>query len=633
MPRFYNRILISLTLVAAFFIIVAFSVQAQTGDVIEQYQVEALIRQDGIVSVTETIQYNFGNQPGRGIIRDIHLTSEDGPNIKVKIKRITDESGRAHPYKVSSNRELISIKIGDPNKYITGKHTYIIDYDVAGAIRFFDDHDELYWNAIGTEWDVLIKNANATVTLPQSFASSKVQAECFTGSAESKDSSFCKVTSVLNNLSQVAEVRVKTLGPLSPQNGLTVVAGFPIGVVAEATTFPSSDLDISDISSDDLTWQAIRQNPVRALKTGGLLSVGLVIFIVLLVVLILIAKAFSRVGFFFNNLKAKMRASLAINSVRKELKGRPIVTQFEPPEKLQPIDLGKMIDSELDVRDLVSVILDLAVRGYLTINYIPKQGWFGRVDYEFVKRKNGEDLTHPADKRIFKMLFEFGESKKLSALERSGGPFYETFWDLHSKVSGYLIDRGFLTEIKRGRGWLKALFAIALLAILYFSYMPVQTITLIILFVIAVIFIKIFNKISVDKIRFTDAGRGALAHLFGFRAFLALTEQKRLELVNAPELKPAIFERYLPYAIALHVEDKWAALFKNISIDLDWYKDQRYAKMNSTLLFLGSMRYFERMLQRTYTHSRPISRGRYSSGLGGGGRVGGGSGGGGGGRW
>ncbi len=51
------------------------------------------------------------------------------------------------------------IKIGDPDETISGAHDYTIVYRVSAAMNGFPDHDELYWNAIGTEWSAPIIRA------------------------------------------------------------------------------------------------------------------------------------------------------------------------------------------------------------------------------------------------------------------------------------------------------------------------------------------------------------------------------------------------------------------------------------------------------------------------------------------
>jgi len=129
--------------------------------------------------------------------------------------------------------------------------------------------------------------------------------------------------------------------------------------------------------------------------------------------------------------------------------------------------------------------------------------------------------------------------------------------------------------------------------------------------------------------KLTPRGISTLGKILGFREFLQLTEKDKLQLLNAPELQPEMFERFLPYAMVLGVEDKWAKKFEGIYNTIpNWYEDPTAASFNSYVL-ARNLTLFNGSFNQVFNITSP----RSSSGFGGGGFSGGGSGGGGGGSW
>jgi len=61
----------------------------------------------------------------------------------------------------------------------------------------------------------------------------------------------------------------------------------------------------------------------------------------------------------------------------------------------------------------------------------------------------------------------------------------------------------------------------------------------------------------------TRAGRALRDSIEGFRELRRMTEQKRMEFLNPPEKTPELFQRYLPYALAIDVEQHWSERFSD----------------------------------------------------------------------
>jgi uncharacterized membrane protein len=131
--------------------------------------------------------------------------------------------------------------------------------------------------------------------------------------------------------------------------------------------------------------------------------------------------------------------------------------------------------------------------------------------------------------------------------------------------------------------------------------------------------------------RLTPKGLSVLKKILGFREFLQLTEKDRVELLNAPELQPEIFEKFLPYAMVLGVEDKWAKKFEGIYNTIpNWYEDPTITNFNSYSL-TKDLTSFNIPFNKVF--NIPSTSSGFSSGFGGGGSSGSGFGGGVGSSW
>ena len=129
------------------------------------------VAENGLLTVTETISVRAeGNQIKRGIFRDFPLRAEgpDGRTYRVGFKVLSVlQDGREASYFERASGDGVRIYIGDENVFLQpGDYTYTIEYETDRQIRFFDDHDEVYWNATGNEWIFPIDEVVARVILP-----------------------------------------------------------------------------------------------------------------------------------------------------------------------------------------------------------------------------------------------------------------------------------------------------------------------------------------------------------------------------------------------------------------------------------------------------------------------------------
>ncbi|KKU37292.1 MAG: hypothetical protein UX51_C0027G0003, partial [Candidatus Azambacteria bacterium GW2011_GWF2_46_32] len=290
------------------------------------------------------------------------------------------------------------------------------------------------------------------------------------------------------------------------------------------------------------------------------------------------------------------------------------------------------------VTDISSVIMDLAIRGYLKIRYTTQEirFWPDKKDFELIKLKDGADLVHPADKIIFKLLFKSRGSVKLSDLKEQKTDFQAQIKKIQEDTEQYLRDKGYFDRTAKDKSkklktylWIATaiLFIGTFLLTISPSWFGLIFIASFAGFVGAVIVIPIMIMRLANKL--TPQGIAALGKILGFKEFLQLTDKDKLRLLNAPELRPETFEKFLPYAMVLGVEDKWAQKFEGIYNTIpDWYEDPTEAGFNS-YVFARNLALFNSSFNQVFNITSPNS----SSGFGGGGSSGGGSGGGGGGSW
>jgi hypothetical protein len=211
-----------------------FGALAQPVDPVERitgFSSDITIAPDGTLTVEETIAVNVqGNVFQRGIFRDFPTlyTDQYGNNVRVgyDVLRVTRD-GRDEPYALENLTNGRRVRIGNADVLLEhGIHVYSITYTTTRQIGFFEDHDELYWNVTGNGWEFPIDSAEAVVRLP---GAEITQFAYYTGPQGSRE-----LNAAATRLSADA-VRFNTTEPLGPYEGLTVVVGFPKGVVTPPT--------------------------------------------------------------------------------------------------------------------------------------------------------------------------------------------------------------------------------------------------------------------------------------------------------------------------------------------------------------------------------------------------------------
>lgn len=193
---------------------------ADAGDVINYFRSTIVLNKDSTLFVKETIDVDFGTNKHHGIFREIPCTAViKNDKKRIHIRPIESSCDRKKvPNSISLENDNFRIKIGDPDKTISGEHQYTIEYNVYGAVRLSKDNPEVYWNVTGNDWKMPIKKAMGTMVLPKDIPGNTVHTVSFAGPIFSRNPAR---TESFNRSIQVSA------GDLAPGSGLTLAASLP----------------------------------------------------------------------------------------------------------------------------------------------------------------------------------------------------------------------------------------------------------------------------------------------------------------------------------------------------------------------------------------------------------------------
>ncbi|HVQ10190.1 MAG TPA: DUF2207 domain-containing protein [Allosphingosinicella sp.] len=618
------------------------------GERILSYLSEIDVAADGTLNVTETIIVNaLGREIRRGIYRDFPTTYiRNNRRVRVGFEvRSVERDGQREPYSLERIDNGKRIRIGDADIFIPeGRHTYVIRYATTRQIGFFQDYDELYWNTTGTDWIFPIDRAEVRIRLPQAVPLSAPST--YTGPQNSTDQSGGEVAS-----QRPGEIVFRTTRPLGPREGITVAARWQKGVIAAPRPPTAARLWFQDYG------------PAIA---AILALIGLAIFYFI---------AWKRAG-------------------RGPVAGT-VVPLFEPPDNLSAAAVRYIRRMGYDNRVFAGAIVDSGVRGKLRL-VEGEKGWFSGAKTVIHRTAEGDDMP-PPERDMLRALFSGGDSIEMDksnhaifgaardALkerlqEAYLGPLFlrnhgwawvglvlmlaamlfvgsvMAFADIYAELGERLLPAtGFLLLIgsvlaginsrfaRKDGNWalagLSALLALGGSAFMVLAFVwALETEGLLVLWMAApLLALPLVISAFVWMAAPTREGRLVMDRIAGFERYLSITEEDRLEVLHPPEKTPELFERYLPYAIALGVENRWAGKFAGVLAaaaaepgghrGMYWYSGSSDPWSNPGMFATAVGGSLASSVAAAST--APGS----SSGSGGGGSSGGGGGGGGGGGW
>jgi hypothetical protein len=549
---------------------------AQRTLVIQRFEAEVVVSEDGAIVVEETIVPRFTGS-WNGIFRTIPVQyrTPQGLNytLRLDVEAVTDGEGRELRYESSRERHYRKLKIWVPGA-VDATRTVKIRYRVSNGLRFFEEHDELYWNVTGDEWEVPIEAASAHVRLPAGV--SGVRATAFRGVHGSTDQAAVSI--------EPAAVGVRTTRGLGFKEGLTVVVGWNPGVVRRPTAAERVAAEVYSnlpLAIPPLVFLGMWQ----LWRTRG-----------------------------------------------RDPDLRPVAAQYEPPDHLSPAEIGTVVDGKPDMRDITATIVDLAVRGYVHITESEDERFFGlfsNKDYTFTMKQPREawSTLKSHERDLLRGLFGAGQDEvSLSDLKNK---FYKHLPGLRNDLYGMLVRGGYYAgrpDRVRLLYVLLGVFVGLLIAVGGASVMAafgMQPAAGVVAGVLSGLIVVAFGWFMPAR---TVRGTRELEKVLGFQEFLSRVEGDRLErVVKTPEM----FEKFLPYAMALGVEENWAKAFEGLSSQPpQWYSGSGGVHTFRPATFTRNLGAMSTAAASTMS-SAPRSSG--GSGFSGGGSSGGGFGGGGGG--
>ena len=639
--------------VALIFMVAYPNAAAAASETILSFSSEITVNVDASLRVTETIRVvSAGDQIQRGIYRDFPTTYRDHAGNKYVVGFAilnVARDGRPEAYHTEDLSNGVRIYMGRKEHLLPpGEHTYTLSYRTDRQLGFFQDHDELYWNVTGNGWVFPIETASARVVLPAGVPADKVILEGYTGPMGAKGQDFSSAWT------PEGRAVFKTTRRLAANEGLTIVVLWPKGFV---------------------------QEPSPAEKTFHFLKVNLtalVAFVGLVVLLLYYVLIWFRAG-------------------RDPARGI-IMPIYTPPDDLSPAAMRFIAEMKYDDRAFAAAVINMAVKGFLSIR--EKDG-----KYTLAKTGGDLARLGAEEKKIAGHLFQTGESivlePKNHAHIAAAKNALKTALTLSFEKTHFVTNRGafvtgvaisaavmaasFLSMWKQPdvlflgvwlTGWsIGVVFLSVMVAKLWrqvFSgarklgttvgslgaalvmtgfalpFWGAEIFVLVILARSAPPLVGLIAVVVILNMAFyhllkapTMLGRRLLDRIEGFKMFLGATEGDRLQRMVPADRTPELYEKYLPYALALNVEQAWTEQFADVlsaSMRTDgggyrpgWYSGALFdgGQIGS---FAGNV---GNALSSAISSSAtaPGSRSGGSSGGGSGGSSGGGGGGGGGGGW
>ncbi|MFA5110486.1 MAG: DUF2207 domain-containing protein [Desulfobaccales bacterium] len=598
------------------------------------------VHPDASLTVSENITVRAtGREIKRGLVRDFPTTYKDRLGNTVMVGFEVEEvlrDGRPEPYHTQSAANGVKIYIGKKDVLLrSGVYTYTITYRVDRELGFFKDFDELYWNVTGNGWTFPIDRAEAVIQLPPGAKILRYAA--YTGYQGERGHDFTAQPGD-------RDILFKTTRGLAPREGLTVAVAWPKGVVREPT-------------SQERMGFFLRDNVAMAV---GLIWLGVLLGFYLW--------AWSRVG-------------------RDPAKGT-IIPLYSPPAGFSPAGVRFVSRMGFDDKAFAASVVDLAVKGAVLIQ--EDDG-----DYALVRKDAPKGGLSRGEQLIVTQLFPSGGSIKLEnanhtwfkaaidALKKNlktefekiyfvtnsgymwpgiaitllgavlviltardraaaaGGSLWLVIWTVGCYFLAVTVYKKWRAVRGGGLGNLGGALLTTLFALPFFAgeiFGAVMVSTAVSIPAAATLGAMAFlNALFYHLLKApTLSGRKIMDQIEGFKLYLSVAEKERLNLLNPPEKTPELFEKYLPYALALDVENQWSEQFAEVLARAGtedrpyspaWYSGRSWDSFHTSRFadslggaFAGAIA------------SSSMAPGS-SSGSGGGGSSGGGGGGGGGSGW
>ena len=376
---------------------------------ISEYEVYFDIGSNAVHRVEEYITVVFDGAH-HGIVREIPLDYLDY-NGKT-VARVTNIFC-SEEYTASYDNGYLILKIGDPNKTVTGKVNYTIAYDYDMGTDFNDGYDEIYLNLIGVDWECPIDFAVFHIIIPYVHQEEwteyydfldHVAENTYMTSGYSGSTSFdWERGDVYLNEGMDDDGSVMIDGYveyLKPYEGVTIRIDMPEG------------------------WYQGAREPWD--YTGAMGYINPVVCILLLILAVVLWILYGR-----DNAPI-------------------IVARFEPPKGFSPLMVGYVADSTVDDKDIISMLFYWADEGLLSMEKKEDKKYiFTKLkDIEAYAIESGKDIPAP-EVKLFNGFFkdcDVGDTIEFKDLEKNS--FYQTIFETKLKTKKYFTGEKALQDRK-----------------------------------------------------------------------------------------------------------------------------------------------------------------------------------------
>ena len=576
-------------------------------DQIDSFDVDYNVQPSGVVKVKETITYRFGDNSGRHGIERFLVTREPYDETQDAVYQITNISVTS-PDDVATQfssrtdeakggrEEQLRLRIGDPDRTISAPTaTYVISYDLAGAMRTSGSYDEFYWDATGLDWTASIKQVTVSIAVP--------------GGVQDTTCTYGPVNSTEQCAAKIVDGKAQyTRTNLAPGEGVTVSAKIKPGLVADNK--PHLEPDGSKLSSGE------RIGAIAAGVVGLLITVGSPLVGVL---------------WWRKNGRDQRYAGLPPGMV--PLAGQeahivpndpdiPIPVAFSPP-RIPVAEAGLLIDGQVDSRETAATIIDLAVRGAVKVQST------GEDDFQVIL-EDPNRAAAPHEMVLLNSLFGGDPPGAVRDLSAKG-----------SLASAHEAMRDSVRNQVTARGWFRKVpsaaarsISFGVIAIAVFAAFAVGAWVLLLLIPLLPIIITVaVIRYKLRRGQRTAEGRAVCDQVEGFKTYLATAEADQLKFEEGED----IFSKYLPWAIIFELADRWSKICADLvamgrlpDVVPYWFVGNYHLAAFNTSFLTSSLTSAATPLPSAGSGGTGFGGGSSFSG---GGFSGGGGGGGGGGSW
>ncbi len=582
---FVKTLLLSIPVLILIPFFFAYSYQSEKVDSVE---VLIEIHADGRVKIEERIIYNFGDNERRGIFREIPLvfSTADREKFRVDISDIEvyQENGTPYEYDTKEGLNFLRIDVGGDVPELTGRHMYIIEYVVNGAMVDQDESLVFHWNVIGLDWEVPITHLSSEVRLLGIADFDSMEVECKTGFWGS--SKLCDSVEIFASGTSSPIVVLVQQSDILPGEAVTLYLSLPEGTVI------TQELN----RLEELPW-----------------FIYILIIVTALLPLLAIRKIYK----------------MGVNP--KE--GGPDPRKFEPPIGVSPLLAGIILKRDTESAHLVAELINLAIRGYIKIvHFQTKRLFFSKSRYLYLKTKDDyadisrekvmvmDAIFHPffaitkdeakklisGDSGISPDLFkEIDSSFAVVDTKKMRFSFQWMFKRISEANEKKALDGDFFTESPKAglrRGFIVSLpyFIISLLfsgLVVFFVLNSFRQYNLdlfvIILTILSFAWILILFAFMISLKKFmprrTDKGALIKKELLGLREYISVAEKDRFDFHYDPRTNPKQVERILPFAVVLGLGHKWVKHLDNFKDEPRWCLSTSASGGVSTLSAIRSM--------------------------------------------